>query len=99
MVKSIRHLFCPICGQHVQVECTPTNWPENYLLPDHDPLGNACPGMGRANLCQGMAVMVTIDMAKCKGCGCRVCHPSGLCQSCYTTEQARLFPPKVVICL
>lgn len=78
-----RFLFCPICGQRVEVE-VPEDFPEVHRLPDHEPLGNAWPGGVRANLCQGVVITVTLDFDFCKQCRGRMSkHPSGLCKPCY----------------
>jgi len=83
-----RYLFCPICGARVEVE-TDGQFPEVSPLPRHTPTGNAWPGGGVANLCQGMAVTVTLDFDKCRVCGCNISSPTGLCCECYGKESER----------
>jgi NMD protein affecting ribosome stability and mRNA decay len=71
-----RNIFCPICGAKVSVPAEGII-PETYILPDHEPLAPV-------NLCQGVAVLVTLNWAKCNMCGCNISkHPSGLCMACF----------------
>jgi ribosomal protein S27AE len=84
-----RYLFCPICGQTVEVE-TDGQFPEVLRLPDHVPKGNAHPTAPVANLCSGTVVTVTLDFDNCSRCGRRMAkHPSELCQTCYGQDFER----------
>lgn len=72
-----RWLFCPVCGQRVQVEVDSTTYPLIYRIPDHVPAINV-------NLCQGVVVTVKFDFDRCHRCGCNISvHPSGMCRKCY----------------
>jgi rRNA maturation protein Nop10 len=83
-----RYLFCPICGARVQVDVPCTDYPEVHRIPAHKPVGNACPDIEWvANLCQGIAVTVTLDWDRCTKCGRKMStHPSGVCKDCYKRE-------------
>lgn len=81
---AIRYLFCPICGQRVQVEVESGKLPEVHTLPDHEPLGNANPNCGPANLCRAYDVGVTLRLGKCSQCGHdTVKNKTGLCIDCF----------------
>jgi rRNA maturation protein Nop10 len=77
-----RPLYCPVCGQRVEVE-TDGQYPEVLRLPDHAP-------RDAVNLCSGAVVTVTLDFDRCGRCGRKMTKSrSGLCQGCFVEQGQR----------
>lgn len=77
-----RKLFCPICGERVEVP-TDGKIPASMQIPRHNP-------GAFGNLCGGVNVVVRLEVCKCRACGCDMGgHPTGLCLSCFSVEAKR----------
>jgi hypothetical protein len=81
--KLFRPIYCPICSALLMVPVdNDGQFPEVHKLPDHVPATDV-------NLCQGVAVTVTLDFERCWVCGCNISkHQSGMCSACYAKEPA-----------
>lgn len=71
-----RSLYCPICGQRVEVktDCVKS---EVHVLPEHVP-------KDAVNACQCLEVVVTLRFPTCDRCGRNTMKtPLGFCVDCF----------------